>query len=497
MVPWLRTVLLLACVAPHQGEPCAGSPLPYSGLSAANQHPMRAKMPRLDELFAVQRKMADGQKATFVVIGGSMTGGHGLCNGGAKACPEEAWPGKLEPLLGRVRVVVRANPATSSSWAVASLGALLPGRHCPEVIVLDYGVNDAATKYQHFTSSNQGALPGVEALTREVRLRCPDAALFHIEGSWNEDLQAKSNRHRVGSPTLATAQRKVADHYGAILVSHISATCYQPTEWHEPHPPATTHAKLAREFAKAWHTLDALRISTNASAARRRPWVAPSRLDAHSAELSPCALAVESEDANTGRGTFRLVRNASAWSFYEDAPGKPGFIAAVDVNATAPDYADATASFRLDFPRAYERSLMITYLTTYENAGRVRMWVGKDEANGVTLDALSKARYSIVQAVTFKHGKGRQWKDGVCDEDVKDPDVVRLRTQLKRVDKKSMTWEKTCQIARRFKYLELPPGAAVVNFRLEPLDKQHRLFCPRVNKFKLVSIQSCDGSGGG
>ena len=108
--------------------------------------------------------------------------------------------------------------------------------------------------------------------------------------------------------------------------------------------------KLAREFAEAWHTLDALRISTNASAARRRPWVAPSRLDAHSAELSPCALAVESEDANTGRGTFRLVRNASAWSFYEDAPGKPGFIAAVDVNATAPDYADATASFRLDFP---------------------------------------------------------------------------------------------------------------------------------------------------
>ena len=105
MVPWLRTVLLLACVAPHQGEPCAGSPLPYSGLSAANQHPMRAKMPRLDELFAVQRKMADGQKATFVVIGGSMTLGHGLCNGGAKACPEEAWPGKLEPLLGRLRAL--------------------------------------------------------------------------------------------------------------------------------------------------------------------------------------------------------------------------------------------------------------------------------------------------------------------------------------------------------------------------------------------------------
>ena len=360
--------------------------------------------------------------------------------------------------------------------------------------MLDYGVNDAATKYQHFTSSNQGALPGVEALTREVRLRCPDAALFHIEGSWNE---GSSDRKVAGPPTLATAQRKVADHYGAILVSHISATCYQPTEWHQPHPPATTHVKLAREFAEAWHTLDALRISTNASAARRLPWVAPSRLDAHSAELSPCALAVESEDANTGRGTFRLVRNASAWSFYEDAPGKPGFIAAVDVNAKAPAYADATASFRLDFPRAYERSLMITYLTTYENAGRVRMWVGEDEANGVTLDALSKARYSIVQAVTFKHGKGRQWKDGVCDEDVKDPDVVRLRTQLKRVDKKSMTWEKTCQIAQRFKYLELPPGAAVVNFRLEPLDKQHRPYCPRVNKFKLVSIQSCDGSGGG
>ena len=110
MVPWLRTVLLLACVAPHQGVPCAGSPLPYSGLAAANRHPMVAKMPRLDELFAVQRKMADGQQATLVVIGGSMTLGHGLCNGGAQPCAKEAWPGKHEPLLGRVRVVVRANP---------------------------------------------------------------------------------------------------------------------------------------------------------------------------------------------------------------------------------------------------------------------------------------------------------------------------------------------------------------------------------------------------
>ena len=68
------------------------------------------------------------------------------------------------------------------------------------------------------------------------------------------------------------------------------------------------------------------------------------------------ALAVESEDANTGRGTFRLVRNASAWSFYEDAPGKPGFIAAVDVNAKAPAYADATASLPLSNRPASWRS---------------------------------------------------------------------------------------------------------------------------------------------
>ena len=111
---------------------------------------------------------------------------------------------------------------------VVGLGAREPGEaaaRVPDVIFMDYGVNDAAAIYNAFVPGSAGTGPAIEALSREAKRRCPATALVHIEGAWNHG--EKTREPTV--PRLADAQRAVAARYGGIIISFIAGTCYQKT----------------------------------------------------------------------------------------------------------------------------------------------------------------------------------------------------------------------------------------------------------------------------
>ena len=67
-----------------------------------------------------------------------------------------------------MKLKVRATASTSSAWALGNLARLLPV--CPDVVFMDYGVNDAAAKYNAFVPGSDGAGPAIEALSREACL---------------------------------------------------------------------------------------------------------------------------------------------------------------------------------------------------------------------------------------------------------------------------------------------------------------------------------------
>ena len=162
--------------------------------------------PRLADVWAAQKKMArPNGTADAVVLGGSMPLGHGLRPGTA------AWPARLQALLPNLRVKVRATASTSSAWALGNLNRLLPV--CPDIVFMDYGVNDAAAIYDAFVPGSAGTGPAIEALSREAKRRCPAAALVHIEGAWNHGEKTREPT----SPRLADAQRAVAARYGGII----------------------------------------------------------------------------------------------------------------------------------------------------------------------------------------------------------------------------------------------------------------------------------------
>ena len=159
--------------------------------------------PRLADVWAAQKKMAaHNGTADAVVLGGSMPLGQGLRPGIAP------WPARLQALLPNLNVEVRATRSTSSAWALGNLARLLPV--CPDVVFMDYGVNDAAAIYNAFVPGSAGTGPAIEALSREAKRRCPAAALVHIEGAWNHGEKTREPT----SPRLADAQRAVAARYG-------------------------------------------------------------------------------------------------------------------------------------------------------------------------------------------------------------------------------------------------------------------------------------------
>ena len=298
------------------------SPLPYPSLrrylpknvTRPEAHPMET--PRLADVWAAQKKMAARNgTAEAVVLGGSMPLGQGLRPGIAP------WPARLQALLPNLNVEVRATRSTSSAWALGNLARLLPV--CPDVLFMDYGVNDAAAIYNAFVPGSAGTGPAIEALSREAKRRCPAAALVHIEGAWNHG--EKTREPTV--PRLADAQRAVAARYGGIVISFIAGTCYQKTGWFEPHPPPAEHQRLAEQIATAWNAIDAAR-QAKAKGFGKGPWTLPQRVYNASAELDSCSVTTELASVEKGEKSFRRVDDASKslWRYEEDVKGRPGFV---------------------------------------------------------------------------------------------------------------------------------------------------------------------------
>ena len=419
--------------------------------------------PRLADVWAAQAKMAARNgTADAVVLGGSMPLGQGLRPGIAP------WPARLQALLPNLNVEVRATRSTSSAWALGNLARLLPV--CPDVVFMDYGVNDAAAKYNAFVPGSDGAGPAIEALSREAKRRCPAAALVHVEGAWNFGEAPR----KPSLPRLATSQRAVANRYGGIVVSFIAGTCYQKTGWFEPHPPATEHQHLAEQIATAWNAIDAARRA-KATGFGEGSWTLPQRVYNASAELDSCAVTTELASVEQGEKSFRRVDDASKslWRYEEDVAGKPGFV--IKTTPGAPiDEAAATLRIRLKFSsRQATNTLRVEFLQTYENVGTATVWVGDHPATQ-RIDALdARDRYSTIGSASFRYGKNGQFEGGACNVE-------------------GSLSAKTCQQATAFRYLDLPAGEGVVNVRLDALDAKHSQHAA-VNKFKLVALAACDG----
>ena len=479
------------------------SPLPYPSLrrylpknvTRPEAHPMET--PRLVDVWAAQKKMASRNgngTAEAVVLGGSMPLGQGLRPGIAP------WPSRLQALLPNLNVEVRATRSTSSAWALGNLARLLPV--CPDVLFMDYGVNDAAAIYNAFVPGSAGTGPAIEALSREAKRRCPAAALIHIEGAWNHGEKTREPT----SPRLADAQRAVAARYGGIIISFIAGTCYQKTGWFEPHPPPAEHQRLAEQIATAWHAIDAARWA-KAKGFGKGPWTLPQRVYNASAELDSCSVTTELASVEKGEKSFRRVDDASKslWRYEEDVKGRPGFVAKTTPGAPI-DEAAATLRIRLKFSdRQATNTLRVEFLQTYENVGTVHVWVGDDRGHGATIDALdARDRFSTIGSASFRHGKNAQFEGGACNVTMTRTDSngevttwyadgtkIKSKKPRSTVSKGGLS-AKTCQQGTAFRYLDLPAGEGIVNVRLDALDTRHREHAA-VNKFKLVALAACDG----
>jgi hypothetical protein len=476
------------------------SPLPYPSLrqylprniTRPEAHPMET--PRLADVWAAQKKMAARNgTAEAVVLGGSMPLGQGLRPGIAP------WPARLQALLPNLNVDVRATRSTSSAWALGNLARLLPV--CPDVVFMDYGVNDAAAIYNAFVPGSAGTGPAIEALSREAKRRCPAAALVHIEGAWNHG--EKTREPTV--PRLADAQRAVAARYGGIVISFIAGTCYQKTGWFEPHPPPAEHQRLAEQIATAWNAIDAAR-QAKAKGFGKGPWTLPPRVYNASAELDSCSVTTELASVEKGEKSFRRVDDASKslWRYEEDVKGRPGFV--IKTTPGAPfDATAATLRVRLKFSdRQATNTLRVEFLQTYENVGTATVWVGDHPATQ-RIDALdARDRFSTIGSASFRHGKNAQFEGGACNVTMTRTDQdgsvttwyadgTKIKSKKPRsTGSKGYLSAKTCQQGTAFRYLDLPAGEGIVNVRLDALDARHREHAA-VNKFKLVALAACDG----
>lgn len=356
---------------------------------------------------AAAGKLLGGTPLKVVTLGGSMTFGEEATR---------AWPARLEELFSElgygVHVTNRAVPGTSSAYAVANFAALRADLEAADVVVVEYGINDLVghpdfrqdegqlgvlRSYRQLLLMLLGlprrpAVVGLELFvtddsTESGTVSCTRNITEHLHWRVNQELQL---------PTLSYTE----------AVCGLGRTFWVATPDHD----MPGNADMV-DVGFPWHPGD----MTHDVVARLVLWGFAQEMDGvcargvaggehlRSQDLDPwvqCLARPTTHLTSTMGGAAALVpveKDTSVWSFGEDVPGKPGWLAAA--HGTPGDIA---------FPvRTAEGLLQVEFLGTYEHIGSMTCWLDAGEpsqGNSCRLDGLWRERVSMSRFAHMRTG---------------------------------------------------------------------------------------------
>jgi len=361
--------------------------------------------------------MRSGDVLKIVVLGSSMTFGHGLPMG---ALP---WPGLLEELFASADIGVRVEvdnmgtPGASSAIPMGHWNNIKARIAYAHVVILDFAVTDRLDAIGRPQGMFGRTAKGIQHVYGQLlgliaSLKSRPAVL---------DLETQSGTNR----SLCDMNITEYPHWQVLLEKEIPVVSFSEavcpaghTFWNHdtldeagyslpdpgpiPHPGLMTHDLVSRLILAAF--LDALEgacetISEAGEAAHEAARDAPAHpappLDA--LDVRTLCLAEQTHTAlHSDDGSMRSVGRANAvWNFYEDVPEKPGWIA----NSSG---APADIAFDIGIAQGW---IQLEILKTYENIGSVVCWLdaqAPSPGNACRVDGLWESRTSIQSFVYLR-----------------------------------------------------------------------------------------------
>ena len=465
-------------------------------------------------LWPMIRKAENGEKVRIGVLGGSMTCG-GYCGRytgqtsicerypNAKQCQKVmvgkpcSWAGRLEQWLQQiypkrnVKVVNLCRAKTTSRWAVTNAVQLL-GNEAWDLIIVDYMQNDG-------NQPNTGDLDdsghasrrltsvATEALVRKLHDRSNSTAMMYLvtmipplfnpyEYMWGPFWKGESARKLANIMWhFQESYKLVCDRYGIPWVSYQDVVWPDADTWPDKrfwmnpqnedkidhHPGQWTHQLISDTLQFAWQfeRLRACGIKFERDQGMvNRFNVEPMFPAAELQSLNACGESTETVSAYVASNASR---KDSGWVLTEDRPGEPGWI----INGSVGDL--------ISFPIMCgdDRTLVVEHLKSYENIGRVKMYVGEPFAqvdiqnrNYVVPEHL---RTNPLRKTRRQHEIDGRWRrHGNTRTSLREVHVVRDKDM--------------CEIDG------MNRDVMMVSFELLPSEGRSGW-----NKFKLISLQSC------
>lgn len=405
-----------------------------------------------------------GKPLRVVVLGGSMTAGHGCP---WKEDPGEPWPKVMETLLKMslptLTVANLASPGTTSTFPLANADDVMKAK--PDVVIVDYAINDVIGDTSDLSptsilASNLGNIQNTTARLLHMLLALPEKpAVVYLETFTHRSLFGYTCKHNVAE----FPHWPVLQNFGIPIVSFTDAACNGPdtdmmSVWESmtgdalsPHVKCWVHLNVAHVMAgffeavsrEASERSDAERGPDHSpEAVRQDPWgecalrpltknvafkldrrikeeffPAEAELVQPSFLVSTMPTATGSSDVSANRSTTERV-----WYFGEDRPGKPGWLAR--------EGRAGTVTFNVTTAAGPYAAVLLEYLTSYENMGRATCWLDGDNDRGVSLNALRAARVSLTDTgvVAFIEGSKPGLHKLHCKSDGRKFKIVSLRS---------------------------------------------------------------------
>jgi len=329
---------------------------------------------------------------------------------------QRAWPERLEDLFRRLRLPVAvhnlAQGGTTSKWALANMRALEGQLLKADVILVDYGINDLAqnSDFRPEEGSGEAAVKTFYRDLLQALLGLPQRpAVVDIE-TFLEPASGLS-LVRSAAPLWNCAQGNVTEYLHWSVnkelqvptLSYADAVCHTGrTFWMREgqnvdedglqHPGSLTHDILARIVRGALLVeMDA--VCQDGAGGMDHPQDLVDKVGNHTKCLANPSTFYQSLG---GQAAFVPVsHDHHVWTFREDVPGKPGWIAGTT-------HRGGDISFSVETRSGW---IQVEFLGTYENIGYVTVWLDDEapaEVDSCTLDGFwpertSQSRFALLR----------------------------------------------------------------------------------------------------
>jgi hypothetical protein len=381
---------------------------------AQMQRGLPALSPRLLQHMApLMRRLAQCKEPVRIMaMGGSFAAGQACCPGHGWTWRVYRWLQAAYP-RAQIKYTGHLQGSTTSHRALSVLRGL-PADEFPHLLLMGYAINDNANVV---TSRQNSSLLFITEEVIRLAIKAECTVMYLVESLAEKNLSAQvysavsnhyeiplvSYRHAVLPEVLAA--RDATKHNDSLHINSSNTSTvsiYWSKSVLQPHPNWISHMLIKEMIAHFFiQVSDALRLSTKAESSNDPSadisiLDPPERAFSTSASVSSAltcdsiskqysSLTATSLDINESSflpyrrdfvsDYFKRVGDDNyyaGWEFRRDQPGKPpGWVAE---SATREKAAVAHLTFVLDFVSGH---LSIDYLSSYENAGIVEIWLSE------------------------------------------------------------------------------------------------------------------------